>query len=203
MDYGRAIIVDDLASVELGPSRPVIYDREIDLRLPYEDPASGAEHDLIRYPAGLTTPAHRHTAAHTIVILEGWLEVNDKVIGPGAYCHFPAGEAMRHAPARGRCLLVRHHVRRAGGRAAPRRMTTSDAPWRARRREGPWCDPPSPRGAHGEEYPLPEPHQPSQVWSKRPGGTGAMSRDIVTRCLGTWCHFTLRPDVGSPGSDRG
>jgi hypothetical protein len=25
--------------------------------------------------------------------------VNDVVVGPGAYCHFPAGEVMFHAPA--------------------------------------------------------------------------------------------------------
>jgi quercetin dioxygenase-like cupin family protein len=107
MDYGRAVIVDGLGAVELGPSRSVIYDREIGLRLLYEDPNSGAEHYLIRYPAGLRTRLHRHTAAHTIVVLDGRLEVNGRVIGPGAYCHFPPGEAMRHAPAGGDgCLFV-------------------------------------------------------------------------------------------------
>jgi quercetin dioxygenase-like cupin family protein len=106
MDYGRAVIVDALRSVELGPARSVIYDREIGLRLLYEDPGSGAEHYLIRYPAGLRTRLHRHAAAHTIVVLDGRLEVNGQVIGPGAYCHVPAGEAMRHAPADGHgCLF--------------------------------------------------------------------------------------------------
>jgi quercetin dioxygenase-like cupin family protein len=98
MQFGRAVVVDQLASVELGPSRSVIYDREIGLRLLYQDPGSGAEHYLIRYPAGLRTRLHRHTAAHTIVVLDGRLQVNDQVVGPGAYCHFPAGETMRHAP---------------------------------------------------------------------------------------------------------
>jgi quercetin dioxygenase-like cupin family protein len=107
MEYGRAVIVDDLGSVELGPSHSVIYDREIALRLLYEDPDTGAEHYLIRYPRGVRTRLHRHTAAHTIVVLEGRLEVNGQVVGPGAYCHFPAGEAMRHAPAgEGSCLFV-------------------------------------------------------------------------------------------------
>jgi quercetin dioxygenase-like cupin family protein len=107
MEYGRAIIVDSLGSVELGLSQSVIYDREIGLRLLYQDPDTGAEHYVIRYPAGLKTRFHRHTAAHTIVVLEGRLEVNDQVIGPGAYCHFPPGEAMRHAPADdSSCLFV-------------------------------------------------------------------------------------------------
>lgn len=107
MAYGQAVIVDALGAVELEPSRPVIYDRDIGLRLLYRDPVSGAEHYLIRYPAGLVARPHRHTAAHTIVVLEGRLEVNDEVVGPGAYCHFTAGETMRHAPAGdGSCLFV-------------------------------------------------------------------------------------------------
>ena len=107
MGYGRAIIVDNLTSVELGQSQLVVYDREIGLRLLYQDPDSGAEHYLIRYPAGLKARSHRHTAAHTVVVLEGRLEVNNEVIGPGAYCHFPPGEAMRHAPAEDdSCLFV-------------------------------------------------------------------------------------------------
>jgi hypothetical protein len=58
MEYGRAIIVDKLRSVELGRSQPVIYDREIGLRLLYQDPDSGAEHYLVRYPAGLRARLH-------------------------------------------------------------------------------------------------------------------------------------------------
>ncbi|MQA99162.1 MAG: DUF4437 domain-containing protein [Actinobacteria bacterium] len=107
MEYGKAIILDHLDSVELDRSQPVIYDREIGVRLLYEDPDSGAEHYLIHYPPGLHARLHRHTAAHTIVVLEGRLAVNDEIIGPGAYCHFPAGEAMFHAPAgEGACLFV-------------------------------------------------------------------------------------------------
>jgi quercetin dioxygenase-like cupin family protein len=107
MGYGRAVIVDGLLSVELEPDQSVIYDRDIDLRLLYRDPDTGAVHYLIRYPVGLRTKLHRHTAAHTIVVLEGRLEVNGQLVGPGAYCHFPAGEAMRHAPAEGTsCLFI-------------------------------------------------------------------------------------------------
>ena len=108
MEYGRAVIVDDLGLLELRPShQPAIYDRDIGLRLLYQDPDSGAEHYLGRYPPGLKARSHRHTAAHTIVVLEGRLEANGHVIGPGAYCHFPPGEAMWHAPAEDdSCLFI-------------------------------------------------------------------------------------------------
>jgi quercetin dioxygenase-like cupin family protein len=107
MHYGEATIVNRLDSVEMDDSQPVIYDRSIGVRLLYEDPDSGAEHYLIRYPAGLNAQLHRHTAAHTIVLLEGRLTVNDQVIGPGSYCHFPAGQPMFHAPAgEETCLFI-------------------------------------------------------------------------------------------------
>lgn len=99
MKRDRATIVDSLSTVDLEQSRPAIYDRPIGLRLLHQDPESGAEHYLVRYPAGLTAQRHRHTVAQTIVVLDGRLEANGEVIGPGAYCHFAAGEPMRHAPA--------------------------------------------------------------------------------------------------------
>jgi quercetin dioxygenase-like cupin family protein len=110
MEYGRATIVDDLASLELqepGEAAAAIYDRAIGLRLLHEDRDSGEEHYLIRYPAGTKGRVHRHTAAHTIVVLEGRLQANDHVIGPGAYAHFHGGEPMRHQAADGKaCLFV-------------------------------------------------------------------------------------------------
>jgi quercetin dioxygenase-like cupin family protein len=107
MNYGHAVIARNLASLELEPARPPIYDRDIGARTLFEDPATGAEHFLIRYPAGLVSKLHRHTAAHTVVVLEGQLEVNGHVIGPGSYCHFPAGEPMHHAPVGDEpCLMV-------------------------------------------------------------------------------------------------
>lgn len=107
MTPDRAIIVDSLNSLDLDASQPAIYDRPVGLRLLYQDPESGAEHYLVRYPAGVKARQHRHSAAHTIVVLEGRLEANGEVVGPGAYCHFPAGQAMRHAPADDEsCLLI-------------------------------------------------------------------------------------------------
>lgn len=110
MRYDQATIVDGLRSLELeepGAAAAAIYDQPIALRLLYQDPTSGEEHYLVRYPAGVRGRLHRHTAAHTIVVLEGRLEANGQVVGPGAYVHYPAGEPMRHqATADEPCLFV-------------------------------------------------------------------------------------------------
>jgi quercetin dioxygenase-like cupin family protein len=101
------IIVDHLATLALEQTDLSIYERPIGVRPLHRDLASGAEHYLIRYPAGLVARPHRHTAAHTIVVLAGHLVVNGRTIGPGSYCHFPAGVAMHHAPTGdGPCLFV-------------------------------------------------------------------------------------------------
>ena len=110
MQLGDVVIVDDLANVALespGASAAAVYDRPIGLRLLHEDSASGEEHYLIRYPAGLRGRIHEHSAAHTIVVLQGRLDANGQVVGPGGYAHFPARQPMRHqsAGAEG-CLFV-------------------------------------------------------------------------------------------------
>jgi quercetin dioxygenase-like cupin family protein len=110
MDDGSATIVDALWSVELDApdaAAAAVYDVPIGLRQLYADPASGEEHYLVRYPEGVRGRLHRHAAAHTIVVLEGRLDANGRIIGPGAYAHFPAGSPMRHqATADGECLFV-------------------------------------------------------------------------------------------------
>ncbi len=101
------MLLHDLASLELEPSQPEIYDRPVGLRLLYQDPGSGAEHYLARYPPGLRARRHRHTAAHTIIVLEGAMEIDGQLLYPGAYAHHPGGRVMHHAPAPGRhCLFV-------------------------------------------------------------------------------------------------
>ena len=110
MEHGEATIIDRLSSLELGEpaaAAAAIYDQAIGIRLLYEDQDAGEEHYLVRYPAGLRGRFHRHTAAHTVVVLEGRLDANGQVIGPGAYVHFPGGVAMRHqAAGDGACLFV-------------------------------------------------------------------------------------------------
>jgi len=99
MQPGDALIIEDLRALALdipGPAAAAVYDQPIGLRLLYEDAASGEEHYLIRYPAGVKGRVHQHSVAHTIVVLEGNLDANGHIIGPGSYAHFPARQPMRH-----------------------------------------------------------------------------------------------------------
>ncbi|HVB13167.1 MAG TPA: alpha/beta fold hydrolase [Candidatus Dormibacteraeota bacterium] len=92
-------------------SFPDIYDREMELLPLYHGPESGDEHYLARYPRGLSAKGHRHSAAHPMIVLEGRMGANLQVVGPFAYCHFPAAHPMRHAPAEGegcRFVLIFH-----------------------------------------------------------------------------------------------
>jgi quercetin dioxygenase-like cupin family protein len=110
LNFGNATIIDALGSLELSApaaSAAAVYDQPIGIRLLYEDRNSGEEHYLIRYPPGVRGRPHRHSAAHTIVVLEGRLDANGQLIGPGAYAHFPAGERMRHQATRDEsCLFI-------------------------------------------------------------------------------------------------
>jgi quercetin dioxygenase-like cupin family protein len=83
------IVWPDVATLETTDGQLAVYDRPIGLRLLYEDPRSGAEHYLVRYPAGMQAQWHRHSAGHTIAVLQGRMHVNGEVIGPGSYCHYP------------------------------------------------------------------------------------------------------------------
>jgi quercetin dioxygenase-like cupin family protein len=107
MTTPSTVLLDHLASIELEQSQPEVYDRPIGLRLLYHDPSSGAEHYVVRYPPGLRPQPHRHSAAHTIVVLDGAMQLDGQQLGPGSYAHHPAGVVMQHAPAPGQhCLFV-------------------------------------------------------------------------------------------------
>ena len=109
VNAGRATIIDGLGALELqepAAAAAAVYDRPIELRQLFEDPISGEEHYLVRYPPGVKGRLHRHSAAHTIVVLEGRLDANGQVVGPAAYVHVPGGERMRHQAAEEGCLFV-------------------------------------------------------------------------------------------------
>jgi quercetin dioxygenase-like cupin family protein len=102
-----AVFAAGLLDAKLELSQPVIYDTPVGLRQLYIDPLSGEEHYLVHYPQGMKAAWHHHTAAHTIIVLDGALSANGYLLGPGSYCHFPAGTAMRHEPADGsHCRFV-------------------------------------------------------------------------------------------------
>jgi len=100
-----ALLIASLLDAELEPSHPVIYDAPIGLRELYVDPHNGGEHYLVHYPRGMKAANNYHSSAHTIVVLDGALSANGHLMGPGSYCHFPAGVVMHHEPAEG------HHCR--------------------------------------------------------------------------------------------
>ena len=93
------VIVVDVCSLALHTSEQPAYDRPFENQRLYTDPQTGAEHYVVRYRAGTKARWHRHTAAHTIVVVSGQLVANGQSLGPGGYAHFPGGTAMRHEPA--------------------------------------------------------------------------------------------------------
>lgn len=107
MTTPEAVLVPDLAGLDLEPNEQEIYDGPVQIRLLHEDPATCAEHYLVRYPAGMQAEWHTHSVAHTFVILEGSMVANGELLGPGSYAHFPAGAPMRHGPTgEADCLFV-------------------------------------------------------------------------------------------------
>lgn len=104
---GAEVAFPQLSLLELEESQPSIYDRPIQLKLLFQDPVSGAEHYIVRYPVGLKATRHRHTAAHTVIVIDGEIVANGRTLGPGSYCHFPARAPMHHEPAAdSHCLFV-------------------------------------------------------------------------------------------------
>ena len=103
------MVVRDLLGLDLPQRTLSAYDRPIGLRLLHEDPDSGVELYVVEYSEGTSAAWHRHSVAHTIVVLEGRLEVNGVGIGPGDLCRYPAGTRMKHEPSPGsgcRFLMV-------------------------------------------------------------------------------------------------
>jgi quercetin dioxygenase-like cupin family protein len=61
-----------------------------------EDPDTGMEVRLVKYPAGVINPLHTHPCAHGMYVLEGTLVTNEGSYGPGNFVWFPEGVAMEH-----------------------------------------------------------------------------------------------------------
>jgi quercetin dioxygenase-like cupin family protein len=61
-----------------------------------EDPDTGMEVRLVRYPAGVINVSHTHPCAHGMYVLEGVLQTHDGAYGPGSFVWFPEGEVMEH-----------------------------------------------------------------------------------------------------------
>ncbi len=61
-----------------------------------EDPDTGMEVRLVRYPAGVVNPRHTHPCAHGMYVLEGTLVTHDGQYGPGHFVWFPEGMLMEH-----------------------------------------------------------------------------------------------------------
>lgn len=61
-----------------------------------EDPETGMEVRLVRYPAGVVNPRHTHPCAHGMYVLEGTLVTQEGEYGPGHFVWFPEGMVMEH-----------------------------------------------------------------------------------------------------------
>jgi len=61
-----------------------------------EDPDTGMEVRLVRYPAGVINPAHTHPCAHGMYVLAGVLQTHEGTYGPGSFVWFPEGPVMEH-----------------------------------------------------------------------------------------------------------
>ena len=65
-------------------------------KLLLQDPDTGMEIRLLRYPAGFTATWHTHPCAHGMYVLEGTLVTHKGNFGPGGFVWFPEGMLMQH-----------------------------------------------------------------------------------------------------------
>jgi quercetin dioxygenase-like cupin family protein len=70
--------------------------RSVFRKLLVEDPDTGMEIRLLRYPAGVVIPWHTHPCSHGIYVLEGVLSTHQGNYGPGSFVWFPEGAEMTH-----------------------------------------------------------------------------------------------------------
>ena len=93
------VIYPDLNAIVLQTTEQPAYDRPFELALLHEDQRTGAEHYVVRYRPGTRARQHQHSAAHTIIVLDGRMTVDGQLLGPGGYAHHPGNTTMLHEPA--------------------------------------------------------------------------------------------------------
>jgi quercetin dioxygenase-like cupin family protein len=71
-----------------------------------EDPDTGMQFRLVRYPAGVMNPWHTHPCAHGMYVLEGTLVTHAGSYGPGSFIWFPEGMEMEHGATEQRDVTV-------------------------------------------------------------------------------------------------
>ena len=71
-----------------------------------EDPDTGMEVRLVRYPAGVVNPRHTHPCAHGMFVLDGTLVTQEGQYGPGTFVWFPEGMVMEHGASADRDVTV-------------------------------------------------------------------------------------------------
>lgn len=106
MELGSPHIVDT-NQVEWEEVKQPWYAKPIRRKILRRDAETGAVHLMVNYPAGLNAPAHHHSCAHTVFVLENELFINGRAYPAGTYAHFPAGEVMLHtSPADKDCTFL-------------------------------------------------------------------------------------------------
>lgn len=72
----------------------------------FEDPETGMEIRMVRYPAGVVNTRHTHPCGHGMYVLEGTLVTHAGSFGPGHFIWFPEGGEMEHGAAAGTDVTV-------------------------------------------------------------------------------------------------
>lgn len=70
--------------------------RTLQRKMLVQDPDTGMEVRIARYPAGWTTTWHYHHCAHGMYVMEGTLKTHEGCFGPGTLVWFPEGVLMEH-----------------------------------------------------------------------------------------------------------
>lgn len=60
------------------------------------DPDTGMEVFIVRYPAGVHTPAHTHNCAHGLFVIEGTLVTHDGTFTEGDFVWYEEGVVGEH-----------------------------------------------------------------------------------------------------------